>query len=583
MKKVFLPLSLCCLIVFLIGATSNSFDVTGLTAPRTFTFPDANATIARTDAGQTFTGVQVMTSPTLITPALGTVASGVLTNCTGLPEAGLTLANNTTNNVSATAHGFCPIFPNNTTTFLRGDGTYAAAGGALPVNSSGAGTPAILNSASTTITGTGNVIAYANTASGATLTSGTSNTIVGNAADVGANTAANSVAIGSTAVAPTGGTVIGNAAGKASATAARFTCIGNTAGAAISSGADNVFVGHQAGTASTTSAQCTFIGSQAGATIAGGITGMTCIGYKAGNACNAAGNVFVGQSAGIVSSGGNSNTYIGASAGLVSAGATDSQNTFLGSSVGIKCNGAATGANTLLGYFAGGGTLTTGDGNTIIGANTDTNAAGTADSIIIAGAHTSVVKGSTGSVLIKANNVALTSSTTNDFIIESGDVGLRRVAAKVTQPTDGAGTGAWFQETAGTSTLASNYTNATSTFSNTALSCNVITGRKYNFHCVLIYANSTAGEGAQFDFNGGSATSTNFVAGSEGGINDTVTTTLAGTYSQATVTGNNITVIDGTFEPSSTSTFIVRAAEVSHTTGTLTVLRGSHMHLWDSP
>jgi hypothetical protein len=35
----------------------------------------------------------------------------------------------TTLDVSATAHGLCPKFPNNTTTFLRGDGTYAAPAG----------------------------------------------------------------------------------------------------------------------------------------------------------------------------------------------------------------------------------------------------------------------------------------------------------------------------------------------------------------------------------------------------------------------------------------------------------------------
>ncbi len=34
------------------------------------TFPTTSATIARTDAGQTFTGVQVMTSPDLTTPLL---------------------------------------------------------------------------------------------------------------------------------------------------------------------------------------------------------------------------------------------------------------------------------------------------------------------------------------------------------------------------------------------------------------------------------------------------------------------------------------------------------------------------------
>lgn len=41
-------------------------------------------------------------------------------------EGDLGLTDITTANVSATAHGFAPKFPNNTTTFLRGDGTYAA-------------------------------------------------------------------------------------------------------------------------------------------------------------------------------------------------------------------------------------------------------------------------------------------------------------------------------------------------------------------------------------------------------------------------------------------------------------------------
>lgn len=40
-------------------------------------------------------------------------------------------ADNTTNNTSASTHGFCPKIPNNTTTFLRGDGTFAAALGAV--------------------------------------------------------------------------------------------------------------------------------------------------------------------------------------------------------------------------------------------------------------------------------------------------------------------------------------------------------------------------------------------------------------------------------------------------------------------
>ncbi len=42
----------------------------------TMTFPSTSATIARTDAGQTFTGVQTMTSPALTTPAITGLATG---------------------------------------------------------------------------------------------------------------------------------------------------------------------------------------------------------------------------------------------------------------------------------------------------------------------------------------------------------------------------------------------------------------------------------------------------------------------------------------------------------------------------
>jgi len=57
--------------------------------------------------------------------ALGTPSSGTLTNCGGLVETGLSLSDNTTNDVSTTKHGFAPKAPNDTTKFLRGDGTWA--------------------------------------------------------------------------------------------------------------------------------------------------------------------------------------------------------------------------------------------------------------------------------------------------------------------------------------------------------------------------------------------------------------------------------------------------------------------------
>lgn len=61
---------------------SQLLTFTWPTASRTITLPDANFTVARTDAANTFTGVQTMTSPSFTTPVLGTPSSGNLSNCT---------------------------------------------------------------------------------------------------------------------------------------------------------------------------------------------------------------------------------------------------------------------------------------------------------------------------------------------------------------------------------------------------------------------------------------------------------------------------------------------------------------------
>lgn len=65
---------------------SNTLTLAG-TDSTVMTFPSTSATIARTDAANTFTGVQTMTSPVLTTPALGTPSALVLTNATALPAA----------------------------------------------------------------------------------------------------------------------------------------------------------------------------------------------------------------------------------------------------------------------------------------------------------------------------------------------------------------------------------------------------------------------------------------------------------------------------------------------------------------
>lgn len=63
-------------------SVSNTLTLAGTDAT-TMTFPTTSATIARTDAANTFTGVQTMTSPVFTTPVLGTPTSGVITNLTG--------------------------------------------------------------------------------------------------------------------------------------------------------------------------------------------------------------------------------------------------------------------------------------------------------------------------------------------------------------------------------------------------------------------------------------------------------------------------------------------------------------------
>lgn len=63
------------------GTKGLQFQLSGVTTgtTRTLTVPDANTTIVGTDATQT------LSNKTLVAPALGTPASGVLTNATGLP------------------------------------------------------------------------------------------------------------------------------------------------------------------------------------------------------------------------------------------------------------------------------------------------------------------------------------------------------------------------------------------------------------------------------------------------------------------------------------------------------------------
>ncbi len=78
--------------------TANKSLTLDGTDSTTMTFPTTSATIARTDAANTFTGVQTFSTP---------------------------IASTSVAAMTATVGGGVPTPPNNTTTFLRGDGTFA--------------------------------------------------------------------------------------------------------------------------------------------------------------------------------------------------------------------------------------------------------------------------------------------------------------------------------------------------------------------------------------------------------------------------------------------------------------------------
>lgn len=71
-------------------------------------------------------GLVRVTNAALVTPNLGTPSAITLTNGAGLLEAGLTLADNTTNNASTSNHGFLKKLDNTATNFMNGQGNWAS-------------------------------------------------------------------------------------------------------------------------------------------------------------------------------------------------------------------------------------------------------------------------------------------------------------------------------------------------------------------------------------------------------------------------------------------------------------------------
>lgn len=185
----------------------------------------------------------------------------------------------------------------------------------------------------------------------------------------------------------------------------------------------------------------------------------------------------------------------------------------------------------------------------------------------------------------------------SDFAILSGastdastsiDIGLVRSGASTfSLVKDGSGTpGGMIQNTGGESALASAFTNATATFASTNLSLTFPAGRSFRIEGYLIISNSTATEGAQFDFNGGTATATTFdVAFSAVGSvtpGTVASTSLSGVLNYTVVTGTDRVFVRGYIKVNAGGTFILRAAENTTALGTFTLAAGSWLAAYDT-
>lgn len=183
------------------------------------------------------------------------------------------------------------------------------------------------------------------------------------------------------------------------------------------------------------------------------------------------------------------------------------------------------------------------------------------------------------------NHIGFTSATS---VSGSPDTSLWRNSTKVINISDGAANNSngWFNYAGGQCFLQADQTNATTTFASiNNCTINVISGRRYTFKAIFYLSDSIAADGAKINFNGGAATATNFrvhCTAFDSALNlSSQGSALATAYSASTFTGAGMFECHGTFEPSSSSTFIPQFAQNAHTTGTLTLARGSNILFQD--
>lgn len=346
---------------------NNSITLSG-TDSTVMTLPSTNATLARIDAGQTFTGTQTFASNLAIhTTNSITVGRGAQTS-----------------NIYNTALGVLALSSVNLST---GDYNTALGRWALKSATDGSLNTAVgYNALSVLTTGQSNV-AVGRLALGAGLLTGNHNVAVGDSAGV-------------------------------SATAAYNTFIGTQAGR-ITTGNSNNFIGYQSGYNNTSGTDNTGIGYQSLVANNTGYSNLAIGSYALQNSTSSYRNVALGNSALSSHTSGYDNVAISPYA--LYTDQTGYQNVAIGASALYSSNGAIN--NVAIGDAAG-NSLTSGDNNTFLGAFSYTGITGGSNNTCIGASsggyttgnysNTSCLGYATG--VTGNNQVQLGSSTTTTYV-----------------------------------------------------------------------------------------------------------------------------------------------------------------------